>query len=175
MRKKSKAELNDIKMLILDVDGVLTDGRIIINSDGSETKQFQTLDGHGIRMWRRAGLEVAFLSGRFSEPTIRRAEQLDIQYVFQNAHEKLEKFQELLEETSLRPQNIAYIGDDLPDIPVMRKVGFAVAVANAVDEVKEYADLITTRTGGSGAVREAIEYILKSKGQWQELLEKYVQ
>lgn len=166
--------LSEIKLLVLDVDGVLTDGGFVINADGSETKVFHTLDGHGIRMWRRAGLKVAFLSGRHSEPTSRRAEQLEVDYCLQDCHYKLPKLNELLEKASLSAHNVAYVGDDLPDLPAMRAAGFAVAVANAVDEVKDVADYVTTRPGGAGAVREVVEYILKSTGRWQELMERYL-
>ena len=168
------SNLSKIKMLVLDVDGVLTDGTMIINADGSESKFFNSLDGHGIRMWQRAGLKVAFLSGRSSESTRCRAKQLEIEYVLENCHQKLPVLEKLLKELGLSAQEVAYIGDDLPDLPPIRYVGFGVAVANAVDEVKQYADYVTTRRGGSGAVREVIEYILKSTGKWQELMKRYL-
>ena len=173
MAKQIKANLADIQMLVLDVDGVLTDGMIIINGDGSESKFFSAIDGHGIRMWRRAGLKIAFLSGRLSKPTEHRAEQLEIDYCLQDCHNKLGAFEELLERSGLSADRIAYVGDDLPDLPVIRCVGFGAAVANAADEVKRNADFITTRQGGSGAVREVIEHILKSTGRWQELMKRY--
>ena len=173
MTKQIKANLADIQMLILDVDGVLTDGTIIINGDGSESKFFSAIDGHGIRMWRRAGLKVAFVSGRFSQPAKYRAEQLEVDYCLQDCHNKLGALEKLLEQSGLSADRVAYIGDDLPDLPVIRYVGFGAAVANAVDEVKQYADFITTHRGGSGAVREVIEHILKSTGRWQELMKRY--
>lgn len=166
--------LADIKMLVIDVDGVLTDGTIVINADGSESKCFHTLDGHGIRLWRRGGLAVAFLSGRLSEPTKRRAEQLGVEYVLQDCHNKLESLEKLLEQTGLSRESVAYVGDDLPDLPAIRYVGFGVAVANAADEVKQYADYVTNRAGGTGAVREVVEYILKQTGKWQELMKRYL-
>lgn len=166
--------LADIEMLAMDVDGVLTDGTLVINADGSESKSFNSMDGHGIRMWQRAGLKVALISGRASEPTQRRAEQLQIEYVFQDCHNKLPVFEKLLEQLGLSPDKVAYIGDDLTDLPVIRYAGFGVAVANAVDEVKQYADYVTTRPGGSGAVREVIEYILKNSGRWQKLMARYL-
>jgi len=166
--------LTEIKILALDVDGVMTDGTLVINADGSESKFFNTLDGHGIKMWRRAGLKVALISGRASPPTERRAEQLKIEYVFQDCHYKLPVVEQLLDQIGLLPENMAFIGDDLTDMPVMRYAGFAVAVANAVDEVKECADYVTTRPGGNGAVREVIEYILKNSGRWQELMKRYL-
>ncbi|MGD8787096.1 MAG: HAD-IIIA family hydrolase [Phycisphaerales bacterium] len=169
-----KSNLADIQLLALDVDGVLTDGTVIINDDGGESKFFNSLDGHGLRMWQRAGLKVALISGRFSEPTQRRAEQLDIEYVFQDCHYKLPVLEKLLEQLGLSPATVAYIGDDITDLPVIRYVGFGVAVANAVHEVKQYADYVTTRPGGGGAVREVIEYILKDTGKWQQLMKRYL-
>lgn len=174
MTGKPKANLADIQMLVLDVDGVLTDGGLIINGDGSESKSFNSLDGHGIKMWRRAGLKVAFLSGRASEPTKYRAEQLEVDYVLQNCLDKMSALEQLLEQSGLSAEKVAYVGDDLPDLPVIRYVGFGAAVANAVDEVKRYADYVTVRYGGSGAVREVIEYILKNTGRWQELMKRYL-
>jgi 3-deoxy-D-manno-octulosonate 8-phosphate phosphatase (KDO 8-P phosphatase) len=169
-----KAGLADIQMLVLDVDGVLTDGTLIINADGSESKCFNTLDGHGIKMWQRAGHKVALLSGRASEPTRHRAKQLQIEYVFEDCHHKLPALEKFLEQLGLSPQAVAYIGDDLTDLPVIRYVGFGAVVANAVEEVKKYADYVTTRTGGDGAVREVIEYILKDTGKWRELMKRYL-
>jgi len=169
----NKANLADIQMLVTDVDGVLTDGNIIINADGSESKFFSVVDGHGIKMWQRAGLKIAFLSGRISEATKHRAEQLNLDYCLQGCQEKLPALQKLLTKASLSPKQIAYIGDDLLDLPAMKHAGFAAAVADAVDEVKQCADYVTTVAGGSGAVREVIEYILKSTGKWQHLMERY--
>ncbi|OHB76472.1 MAG: hypothetical protein A2Z25_08085 [Planctomycetes bacterium RBG_16_55_9] len=167
-------DLANIKMLAMDVDGVLTDGSLVIHADGSESKCFSSLDGHGIRMWKRAGLDVALISGRASEPTKRRAEQLQIEHVFQDCHDKLPVFEQLLERIGLPPEKAAYIGDDLTDLPVIRYAGFGIAVANAVAEVKRYADYVTVRPGGRGAVREVIELILKHSGRWKELMERYV-
>jgi len=164
----------DIQMLVLDVDGVLTDGTLIINANGGESKCFNSLDGHGIKMWQRAGLKVALLSGRASEPTRRRAEQLQIEYVFEDCHDKLPMLEKFLDRLGLSPEAAAYIGDDLTDLPAVRYAGFGVAVANAVDEVKKYADYVTIRPGGGGAVREVIEYILKNTGKWQELMKRYL-
>jgi len=175
MTEKRKAKLGDIKILVLDVDGVLTDGTLIINSDGSESKSFNILDGHGIKMWRRAGLKVAFLSGRASQPTKHRAKQLDVDYVFEDCRDKLNAIKEFLGPTGFSPQQVAYVGDDLTDLPVIKYVGFGAAVANAVNEVKQYADYVAACEGGKGAVREVIEYILKNAGKWQELMKRYLQ
>ncbi|UCF00014.1 MAG: HAD hydrolase family protein [Planctomycetota bacterium] len=174
MTKNSKPNLADIQLLVLDVDGVLTDGTVIINGNGSESKSFNVLDGHGIRMWQRAGLKVALLSGRYSEPTKYRAKQLKIDYYFQDCVEKLPVLKKLLDQLGLSPHQVAYIGDDLMDLPPIRYVGFGAAVSNAVVEVKDMADYVTTRRGGDGAVREVIEYILKNTGKWPELMKKYL-
>lgn len=171
---KKKVALGDIVMLAMDVDGVLTDGAVIIHHDGTESKRFSLVDGHGIRMWLRAGLQMAWISGRASEATRRRAEQLGVTLVFDDAVVKLPVFEELLNRTGLNADQVAYIGDDVLDIPVLSKAGLAIAVANAVDEAKAYADYITLREGGHGAVREVIEYILKGSGRWDALMERYL-
>ncbi|MBN1359535.1 MAG: HAD-IIIA family hydrolase [Sedimentisphaerales bacterium] len=174
VNKKPRPDLAAVELLVLDVDGVLTDGRLIVHDDGSESKAFHTLDGHGIRLWQRAGLKVALLSGRHSGATQRRAEELDISYVLQDCHLKRPALERLLDEIGLQAQNVAYVGDDLPDLPPMRFVGFAVAVANAVEEVKAQADYVTTCPGGGGAVREVIEHILKGSGRWEPLMQRYL-
>jgi 3-deoxy-D-manno-octulosonate 8-phosphate phosphatase (KDO 8-P phosphatase) len=174
MSGKSKPDLAAIELLALDVDGVLTDGRVFIHSDGGESKGFNILDGHGIRMWQRAGLKVALLSGRASLATTRRAEELEIPHVIQDCKFKLPALKQLLGELGLSPEQAAYVGDDLMDLPIVRYAGFGVAVANGVDELKEYADYVTTRRGGEGAVREVIEYILKGSGRWAGLMERYL-
>ena len=173
-KKKSKPDLAAIELLVLDVDGVLTDGRVFIHSDGGESKGFNILDGHGIRMWQRAGLKTALLSGRASAATTRRAQELEISHVLQDCKFKLPALQQLLAELGLTPEKTAYVGDDLMDLPLLRYVGFGAAVANAVDEVKEYADYVTVRRGGEGAVREVIEHILKGSGRWAALMERYL-
>lgn len=174
MVAKPQVDLAEIELLALDVDGVLTDGTLVVHADGSESKCFNALDGHGIRMWKRAGLKVALISGRASEPSRRRAEQLQIEHVFEDCHHKLPVFEKFLEQLGLPAGKVAYVGDDLTDLPLMRYVGFGVAVANAVDELKRYADYVTVRPGGRGAVREVIEYILKNSGRWQDLMKRYL-
>lgn len=174
MKQGRKVNLGVIELLVLDVDGVLTDGGLIVHSDGSESKRFNSLDGHGIRLWQRAGCKVALLSGRASAPVNRRAEQLEIPHVLQDCHLKLPALEQLLGDIGLTPENAAYVGDDLTDLPPIRYVGFGVAVANAVEEVKEQADYVTTRAGGHGAVREVIEHILKSSGRWDRLMSRYL-
>jgi len=161
-------------LLILDVDGVLTDGSIIIGPRATEFKVFNSLDGHGIRMWRRAGLDVAFLSGRKSPPLEKRARELGVEHVFQNSHQKLPVVKKLLQCLRLAPENVAYVGDDLTDLPPLRYVGFGAAVANAVSELKENAQYVTKQQGGKGAVREVIEHILKKSGKWRRVTQRYL-
>lgn len=174
MTEIKKPDLAAIKLMILDVDGVLTDGTIIINADGSESKRFSLLDGHGIRMWHRAGMQTAIISGRETEATRIRAEQLKINHVFQGCQKKLPTFEKLLAQSKLSADEVAYIGDDLLDIPIMRRAGFAVAVENAVDEVKNCCHYVTSLAGGNGAVREVIEYILKNTNRWNDLMGRYL-
>lgn len=166
-------ELSKIKLLILDVDGVLTDGGIFLNDEGIESKRFNVMDGHRIKMWHRAGGLTAIISGRDTPSTAHRARQLNIAYVMQGCLEKLPAFEELLRLTDLTADQTAYIGDDIMDIPVVRRVGFGVAVANAAEELKQCADYITAQQGGSGAVGEVIEYLLKAAGKWETLMERY--
>ena len=174
MDDKTKSIIANIKLLALDVDGVLTDGSIILHHDGTESKRFNLLDGHGIRMWHRAGLKTAFISGRETSATAHRAKQLEVTYVFQGCTEKLPVFESLLKETGLNASQIAYVGDDVMDIPLLRRAGFGAAVANAADDVKQYAAYVTKNAGGSGAVREVIEYLLKNAGRWDELMKRYL-
>jgi 3-deoxy-D-manno-octulosonate 8-phosphate phosphatase (KDO 8-P phosphatase) len=169
-----KINLSKIKMLITDVDGVLTDGTIIISADGTESKKFSLLDGHGIKMWHRAGLATAFISGRDTSATSIRARQLNVDYVFQGCKKKLPAFEKLLEKAGLSENQVAYIGDDLMDLPLVKRAGLGVAVAGSASELKDAADYVTTAQGGSGAVREVIEYILKDTGKWQELIQRYM-
>jgi 3-deoxy-D-manno-octulosonate 8-phosphate phosphatase (KDO 8-P phosphatase) len=161
-------------MLVLDVDGVLIDGTIVVDAEGRESKFFSVLDGHGIKMWKRAGLRTAFLSGRASAPTKQQAEELKVDFCLEGYRDKLAGLRKLMQLSGLSASEIAYVGDDLPDLPVMRHAGFGAAVANAVDEVKKASDYVTARRGGQGAVREVIEYILKKTGKWCGLMKGYL-
>jgi 3-deoxy-D-manno-octulosonate 8-phosphate phosphatase (KDO 8-P phosphatase) len=161
------------RLLIMDVDGVLTDGRIIQDCHGHEVKVFDVKDGHGIVMAHRAKLRTGLISGRESETITRRAEELSIELVFQKVWNKLEVYEKILMDTALTHDEVAYVGDDVVDIPLLRRVGLAVAVADAVDEVKAVSHFITQRPGGQGAVREVIELILRAQGHWDTLLERY--
>lgn len=162
-----------VKLLILDVDGVLTDGRITYASDGTEAKSFNVKDGHGIKLAQRAGIQIALLSGRASEAVTRRARELEIEMVYQRALKKGEAYKQILAQAALRDADVAYVGDDVVDIPVLQRVGFPVAVANAADEVRHEAVWVTKTPGGHGAVRETIELILQAQGRWDRVLARY--
>lgn len=167
---KSAAE---IKVLILDVDGVLTDGNIILDGQGQEFKAFNTKDGQGIKTAIDAGLTVAIITGRHSQPVLHRARELGIELVLQGVQDKASAMEGLLKEYGWRAEEVAYMGDDLPDLPPMRRAGLAISVSDAAEEVIEAADYVTTRPGGRGAVREAIEYLLKASHRWDQIINKY--
>jgi 3-deoxy-D-manno-octulosonate 8-phosphate phosphatase (KDO 8-P phosphatase) len=171
---ETKPDLSQIKLLIMDVDGVLTDGGIIIHSDGSESKRFNVLDGQRITLWHRAGFDSAILSGRETLATNIRAEQIGVKHVLQGCKQKLPAFERLLKDTGCSAQQAAYIGDDWLDLPLLRRVGFAAAVPNGVEEIRPYAHYVTRRCGGDGAVAEVIEYILKQTGRWDKLISRYM-
>jgi 3-deoxy-D-manno-octulosonate 8-phosphate phosphatase (KDO 8-P phosphatase) len=162
-----------IRMLVLDVDGVLTDGRIIIDDRGVEQKQFDVRDGTGVKYWRRAGFASAIITGRQSEVVVRRAAELGITDVRQGALNKLAAYEALLAECGLTDAEVAAIGDDLPDLPILRRAAFSAAVADAVPEVRRAALYVTAQPGGRGAVREVIEKLLRLKGVWPEILARY--
>jgi len=165
--------LDRIDLLVMDVDGVLTDGRIVYESRGADVKAFHVLDGQAVKYWRRAGHEAAILSGRASPTIRRRAEELEIRTVVEDAKVKWPAFQKILKRFRRTADRACYIGDDLPDLPVMARVGFAVATAGAVEEVKRAAHYITRHEGGSGAVREVVELILKYQERWDALMQRY--
>lgn len=161
----------NIKLLILDVDGVLTDGSIILDNEGNEFKAFHVRDGHGIKMLERAGIKVAIITGRHSKVVERRAHELGITEVYQRCHIKSVAYEHLIEKMGITDKEVAYIGDDIVDIPILKRVGLSVAVADATDETKAEAMIITKNCGGRGAVREICDLILKSKGKWEELID----
>ncbi len=164
----------DIKIVIMDVDGVLTDGRIIVDGNGEEYKFFDVKDGHIIHIALDLGIKVAWVSGRYSPVTIKRAKQLKIEDVFQNEHKKVTAVEKIKERYSLEYKNIAYIGDDLIDIPPMILCGFSAAPKDAVLDVRKAADYVSGYNGGRGAVRDIMEFILKDAGLWERVLEKYL-
>jgi 3-deoxy-D-manno-octulosonate 8-phosphate phosphatase (KDO 8-P phosphatase) len=162
-----------IELLLLDVDGVLTDGSIVYASDGSEIKRFHVRDGSGLKFWHVAGKRSAIISGRTSVAVDRRAQELGIATVLQGRADKLQALDSVLSVTGLQPDRVCAIGDDLPDLPVLLKVGLSVAVADACQEVRESADQITTAAGGHGAVRETIEWLMKLQGIWDGVVKSY--
>jgi 3-deoxy-D-manno-octulosonate 8-phosphate phosphatase (KDO 8-P phosphatase) len=163
-----------IRLLLMDVDGVLTDGRIWLQSwpDGTahEIKGFSAYDGAGLKLARAVGLRTGVITGRESAAMARRAKEADIEFVFQGRGKKLPAYEEILRTAKLKDEEVAYIGDDLPDLPILSRVGLAIAVANAVPEVKRAAHYVTKASGGNGAAREVVEFVLKSQGMWTSVL-----
>jgi YrbI family 3-deoxy-D-manno-octulosonate 8-phosphate phosphatase len=162
-----------IDLLIVDVDGVLTDGGIVYNDGGVETKAFHVRDGAALRIWQLLGKRSAILTGRRSPVVERRAEEVGISRVIQGASEKLPAFAELLALERMKPEQVCYVGDDIPDLPVLRNCGLAVAVPDACPEARLAAHYVTRTPGGRGAVREAVELILRCQGLWQGLVERF--
>ena len=163
-----------IKMLVLDCDGVLTDGRLILLPNGEETKAFDIKDGHAMRMAQRAGLAISIISGNRSFAVRDRAKNLEVAHLYEGAWVKIGPYEEILSVENLKDEEVCYVGDDVVDIPVLRRAGLAVAVADAVEEVKRFSHLVTDRRGGRGAVREIIEMILKAQDKWNEALARYI-
>ncbi len=166
-------QLKQIKLLLLDVDGVMTDGGIIYDANGIETKRFNVKDGHGIKMLQRYGIEVGIITGRNSIVVNNRAKELGISLVYQGALKKIEAYQEILQITGLSDQQIAYIGDDVIDVPVLRRVGFSAAPVDALPEVKAVVDYVTLLGGGAGAVREVCDHLIKATGFWNDVAARY--
>lgn len=163
----------NIELILADVDGVMTPGHIIFNNQGIETKQFHIRDGLGIKLWQRAGNTFGLITARSSHIVKIRAAELNVEIVRQTAEDKLPVAMEILRSLGLDALQACYIGDDLPDLPVMRSVGLAVAVADASAEVRAGAHHVTSLAGGYGAVRETIEMILKAQRRWDDLIHKY--
>ncbi len=165
-----------IQVLLMDVDGTITPGTVLLLSqpDGTalEIKTFDAHDGQGLSLARTAGIRTGVITGRESAAMRRRARELDIEFVYEKQPTKIAAYEEILKKTGVPESAVAYLGDDLPDIPLMRRVGFAVAVGDAVLEVKLAAHFVTKAIGGKGAARELVELILKSKGIWEEMIDK---
>jgi 3-deoxy-D-manno-octulosonate 8-phosphate phosphatase (KDO 8-P phosphatase) len=164
-----------IELLILDVDGVLTAGGITYANSGDEIKSFHVRDGSAIRLWQRAGKRVGLLTGRQAPAVGRRAKELDLDPIRQGIARKAEAFREVLEAANMRPENACCIGDDLPDLPMLRLCGLSVAVADACHAVRAETHLVTRTNGGYGVVGEVVEIILRAQGHWQPLLDSYFQ
>jgi 3-deoxy-D-manno-octulosonate 8-phosphate phosphatase (KDO 8-P phosphatase) len=164
-----------IRLLLLDVDGVLTEGQLFFDAKGEALKVFHVRDGHGLKMAQRAGLEVALLSGRRSDAAFHRARELGITRFFEGLRDKVAVLEELMAALQLSPREAAMVADDLVDLPVLTRVGLAVAVADAVDEVKAAAHWVTPLPGGRGAVRQVTDLLLKARGQWPEIAGRWLE
>jgi len=169
------APLKKIKLLLLDVDGVMTDGRIAVDEKGNRLKFFNVSDGSGIRFLLRAGLDCAIITSHDFQGIDAVAAELGIKQVLKNEKKKLPAYQELLQKNQLADGEICFIGDDLVDIPILRRVGFAVTVPEAPEEVKKCAHYVTAKKGGAGAVREVAEKILKAQNLWENILSRYLE
>jgi 3-deoxy-D-manno-octulosonate 8-phosphate phosphatase (KDO 8-P phosphatase) len=163
-----------IKLLLMDCDGVLTDGRLWLTEEGDDQKSFNTKDGLGLSLLHRAGLHSGIISGRNSRAVTRRAQDLGIEFVRQGDPDKIAAFEQVLQQAAVDENEVAFIGDDLNDIPLMQRAELAVAVADAVGEARSIAHYVTQARGGHGAVREVVELILKSQGRWSDLIESYL-
>ena len=166
-------KIRKVCLLILDVDGVMTDGRIIMDHAGREIKNFDVKDGHGIKVLMRYGIDVILVTGRRSTVVEHRARDLGIGEVHQGVTNKLETGDAILRNRSMNYEQAAFVGDDIVDIPLLRRVGFSAAVADAAEDVRKCADYVTIRKGGRGAVREVCEIILKAKGKWADVAKRY--
>ncbi|MEY3105849.1 MAG: hypothetical protein RIT35_9 [Pseudomonadota bacterium] len=167
-------KVRKLKLLILDVDGVLTDGKLFFDNEGNEYKSFHARDGHGIKLLRQTGVEVAIISGRKSNSVALRMKSLGIEHVYQGHENKVSALNEVLKKLNLTPDQAAHMGDDLLDLPLMTRVGLSIAVADANFAVIERADWCTKLSGGEGAVREVCDFIMQSQGHFDEILTTYL-
>lgn len=171
-----KKRASKIQVLLMDVDGTMTDGGVILLSqpDGTalEIKRFDAHDGQGLSLAHTAGIRTGCITGRESPALLRRANEMKMEFIYMKQPVKIPSYEEILKKAGVPENAVAYIGDDLPDLPIMRRVGFAIAVADATPEVKKAAHYTTKALAGRGAVREVIEVILKSKGIWKKMIEK---
>lgn len=168
------AKAGRIRLLLFDVDGVLTDGTVVMHADGSESKGFNIRDGAAIVWAQRAGLIVGLLSARSSGATAHRAAQLAVRIVEQGVRSKLKAYEQIARDARIADDEIAYMGDDLLDLPVLARVGLSAAPADAAVEVRERVDWVSAQTGGRGAVRELIELVLRAQQRWDDVLRQYV-
>ena len=174
MNKKLKQKISKIKFLLFDIDGVLTDGLIIVGSNGTEFKNFDVKDGVGFSLAKYAGFSSGIISGRYSEVITRRAKELKIDCVYQDCILKAKAYEEIKVKYKLKDEHICFMGDDIIDLPVFAKCGLSVAPADAVPEVIKAADYVCQKNGGRGAARELVEMILKTQGAWDIVLKQYL-
>lgn len=173
MNQSIENKLKKIKLLLLDVDGVLTDGGIIYDDNNVEIKMFNVKDGLGLRLLMDSGIRVGIVTGRVSSSLKHRCKNLGITTIFDGIHDKAEALEKIVNQIGTNAEEIAFVGDDLPDIPIMNRVGLSVAVADAHENVRKNADMVTSAKGGRGAVREICEAILKADGKWEKIINKY--
>ncbi len=173
--KAAQQRALSIKLAVFDVDGVMTDGRLYFGDDGQEFKAFHSLDGHGLKMLKQSGVALAIITGRTSQVVVHRARNLGIELLYQGVSDKSAAFREVLAQTGLDATQVAYMGDDVVDLPVMLHCGLAITVPEAPEIVVQSAHWVTTRTGGMGAVREACELIMRAQGSYERLLAHYLQ
>jgi len=171
--KDIKKIAKGIRLVIMDVDGVLTDGGIIMNGEGGELKIFNVRDGHGIKLLMNSGIEVALITGRYSKVVEQRAKDLGIKEVYQRCHIKMVAYEHLIDKLGIKDSETAYIGDDIVDIALFKRVGLSVAVADAAKEARDSAIMTTKLPGGKGAVREFAEFLLKAKGLWNGIIKEH--
>ncbi|HVL77228.1 MAG TPA: HAD family hydrolase [Noviherbaspirillum sp.] len=174
MLEQTVSRAADVRLMIFDVDGVLTDGSLHYGKDGEHIKRFNVLDGHGMKLLQRAGVTTAIISARESEIVTRRAADLGVTHVFQGAHDKREAFARLLAQTGMDATHCGYIGDDVIDLPILLQVAFAASVPNGHPEVRGRVHYVTTAAGGHGAVREVCDFILKARGSYEAALAPYL-
>ena len=173
MDEQLAQKIKNIKLVILDVDGILTDGKIIYASFGDDIKEFDVKDGFGITLLYRAGIKSMILTAKSSKVIKRRAKDMHVVKVYQNAFDKLKVYNKILRKFKFEDEDICFMGDDLVDLPVLKRVGFSACAPCSLDEVKKEVDYVTKKTGGSGAVREIADLILKTQSKWQKVTEKY--
>jgi 3-deoxy-D-manno-octulosonate 8-phosphate phosphatase (KDO 8-P phosphatase) len=167
------AKARQVRLVLFDVDGVLTDGKVLLHPDGTESKQFDIKDGTGIVLAQRAGLTIGFLSARTSTPTAQRAAQLGVTLLHQGVASKLETYEQIVDELLLEDEQVAYMGDDVMDLPVLQRAGLSAAPADAVDDVRSRVHWVSHANGGQGAARELIEIILRAQDHWNGLIAAY--
>ena len=169
-----RSRLKDIRLLLLDADGVLTNGSIIYDDQNIETKVFNVKDGLGIRLLLNAGIQVGIITGRASNALKNRCTNLGIENLYDGIHDKVSALDTILKKTGVKIGETAFVGDDLPDLSVLKKVGVSIAVRDAEETVRKHADIVTNAKGGEGAVREICEAILKAKGLWEDIIDSFL-
>jgi 3-deoxy-D-manno-octulosonate 8-phosphate phosphatase (KDO 8-P phosphatase) len=174
VRARAREKAARVTLLLLDVDGVLTDGKLVYDAEGRESKAFYVRDGHGIKMLQQAGVEVGIITGRRSGIVEQRARELGISLVHQGVSDKLAAWRMLLQERGLTPAQTGYVGDDILDVPLLRAVGFAAAVGDAEACVVEAADYVAARVGGHGAVRDVTDFLLHARGSWESVTAEFL-